>query len=70
MQAIHATSDKNMAQDSLEPNRMLSAYAWAWINFLNANVLIETGSDFPVEHPPLFLGLHASLLPYRPTYNH
>jgi len=59
MQATHATSDKNMAQDRLGPKRILGAYAWR--KLLNANVLIAAGSDFPVESPNPFFGLHAAI---------
>lgn len=59
MQATHATSDKNMAQDRLGPNRILGAYAWR--KLLNANAIIAAGSDFPVESPNPFFGLHASI---------
>ncbi|SEK36922.1 hypothetical protein SAMN05216262_101183 [Colwellia chukchiensis] len=59
MQATHATSDKNMAQDRLGPNRILGAYAWR--KLLDANAIIAAGSDFPVESPNPFYGLHASI---------
>jgi predicted amidohydrolase YtcJ len=59
MQATHATSDKNMAQDRLGPTRILGAYAWR--KLLNANAVIAAGSDFPVESPNPFYGLHASI---------
>lgn len=59
MQATHATSDKNMAQDRLGPARILGAYAWR--KLLNANAVIAAGSDFPVESPNPFYGLHASI---------
>ena len=59
MQATHATSDKNMAQDRLGPKRILGAYAWR--KLLDANVVIAAGSDFPVESPNPFFGLHASI---------
>jgi predicted amidohydrolase YtcJ len=59
MQATHATSDKNMAQDRLGKERILSAYAWR--KLLNANAVIAAGSDFPVESPNPFYGLHASI---------
>ncbi|MBA6417609.1 amidohydrolase [Colwellia sp. 6M3] len=59
MQATHATSDKNMAQDRLGPNRILGAYAWR--KLLDANAVIAAGSDFPVESPNPFFGLHASI---------
>ena len=59
MQATHATSDKNMAQDRLGEERILGAYAWR--KLLNANAVIAAGSDFPVESPNPFFGLHASV---------
>ncbi len=59
MQATHATSDKNMAQDRLGATRILGAYAWR--KLLNANAIIAAGSDFPVESPNPFFGLHASI---------
>jgi hypothetical protein len=59
MQATHATSDKNMAQDRLGKERLLGAYAWR--SLYNANVVIAAGSDFPVESPNPFFGLHASV---------
>lgn len=59
MQATHATSDKNMAQDRLGKERILGAYAWR--KLLNANAVIAAGSDFPVESPNPFYGLHASI---------
>ncbi|MGB1263477.1 MAG: amidohydrolase [Cognaticolwellia sp.] len=59
MQATHATSDKNMAQDRVGPDRILGAYAWR--KLLNAKAVIAAGSDFPVESPNPFFGLHASI---------
>lgn len=59
MQATHATSDKNMAGDRLGDDRIKGAYAWR--KLLNANAIIAAGSDFPVESPNPFFGLHASI---------
>jgi len=59
MQATHATSDKNMAEDRVGKERILGAYAWR--KLLNANAIIAAGSDFPVESPNPFFGLHASV---------
>ena len=59
MQATHATSDKNMAVDRVGEERILGAYAWR--KLLNANAVIAAGSDFPVESPNPFFGLHASV---------
>lgn len=59
MQATHATSDKNMAQARLGPTRILGAYAWRTL--LDHHTIIAGGSDFPVESPNPFYGLHASI---------
>ncbi|HBQ00070.1 MAG TPA: amidohydrolase [Gammaproteobacteria bacterium] len=59
MQATHATSDKNMAEDRLGPVRIQGAYAWR--KLLETGARIANGSDFPVEHPNPFYGLHASV---------
>ena len=59
MQATHATSDMNMAEDRLGPDRIKGAYAWR--KFLNAGVMIANGSDFPVELPNPMHGLYASV---------
>ena len=59
MQATHATSDKNMAEDRLGSVRIQGAYAWR--KLLDTGVKIANGSDFPVEHPNPFYGLHASV---------
>jgi len=59
MQATHATSDKNMAEDRLGPVRILGAYAWR--SLLEAGAVIANGSDFPVESPNPFYGLHAAI---------
>ncbi|MDT8428807.1 MAG: amidohydrolase family protein [Pseudomonadales bacterium] len=59
MQATHATSDMNMAQDRLGEVRILGAYAWR--KLLDTGVIIANGSDFPVESPNPFFGLHAAV---------
>ncbi len=59
MQATHATSDKNMAQDRLGEVRVQGAYAWR--KLIDAGALIANGSDFPVESPNPFFGLHAAI---------
>jgi predicted amidohydrolase YtcJ len=59
MQATHATSDKNMAVTRLGEKRILGAYAWR--KLLDSNTIIAAGSDFPVESPNPFYGLHASI---------
>ncbi|MGI2104337.1 amidohydrolase [Shewanella frigidimarina] len=59
IQATHATSDKNMAENRLGKARLAGAYAWR--KLLNANAVIANGSDFPIESPNPFFGLHASV---------
>ena len=59
MQSIHATSDKNMAQDRLGEVRIQGAYAWR--KLLDTGARIANGSDFPVESPNPFWGLHAAV---------
>jgi len=59
MQATHATSDKNMAVERIGEKRILGAYAWR--KLINAQAVIAAGSDFPVESPNPFFGLHSSV---------
>jgi hypothetical protein len=59
MQPTHATSDMNMAQPRVGPERIKGAYAWR--RFLRAGVRVAAGSDFPVESPNPFWGLHAAV---------
>jgi len=59
MQPIHATSDKNMAEDRVGPDRILGGYAWR--RLLDSGAVIASGSDFPVELSNPFLGLYAAV---------
>jgi predicted amidohydrolase YtcJ len=59
MQPTHATSDMNMAEDRIGPERIKGGYAWR--KLLDADVIIASGSDFPVELPDPFHGLHAAV---------
>jgi predicted amidohydrolase YtcJ len=59
MQATHATSDKNMAEDRIGPDRILGGYAWR--RLLDAGAVIANGSDFPVELSNPFHGLYAAV---------
>jgi predicted amidohydrolase YtcJ len=59
MQPTHATSDKNMAEQRIGPERMQGAYAWR--TFLAQGSRIACGSDFPVEAPNPFFGIHAAV---------
>jgi hypothetical protein len=59
MQPIHATSDMNMAEDRVGPDRIRGGYAWR--RLLDSGAVIASGSDFPVELPNPFLGLYAAV---------
>lgn len=66
MQPTHATSDGPWAPDRIGSERMEGAYAWR--RFLDLNIPIAFGSDFPVEsHDPRF-GIFASVT-RRPPEN-
>jgi predicted amidohydrolase YtcJ len=59
MQPTHATSDQNMAEQRVGHERIKSAYAWR--TFLDQGSKIACGSDFPIESPNPFEGLHAAV---------
>ncbi len=59
MQPTHATSDMNMAEDRVGPERIKGAYAWQ--KLIKAGVVVASGSDFPVELINPFHGLHAAV---------
>ena len=59
MQPTHATSDMNMAEDRVGPERILGGYAWR--RLLDAGAVIASGSDFPVELSNPFHGLYAAV---------
>jgi predicted amidohydrolase YtcJ len=59
MQPTHATSDKNMAEQRVGAERIKGAYAWR--TFLQQGSRIACGSDFPVEAPNPFFGIHAAV---------
>jgi predicted amidohydrolase YtcJ len=59
MQPTHATSDKNMAEQRVGSDRIKGAYAWR--SYLQQGSRIACGSDFPVESPNPFFGLHAAV---------
>ncbi len=59
MQPIHATSDMNMAEDRIGPERIKGGYAWR--RLLDSGAIIASGSDFPVELPNPFHGLYAAV---------
>jgi len=59
MQPTHATSDMNMAKDRIGSERLRGGYAWR--KLLDTGAVIASGSDFPVELPNPFYGLHAAV---------
>lgn len=59
MQPTHATSDMNMAQDRIGPERLKGAYAWRTL--LDQGTRIAGGSDFPVESDNPFFGLYSAV---------
>ena len=59
IQPTHATSDKNMAGDRLGEERLAGAYVWKSLR--DSGAAMAGGSDFPVEPPNPFFGLHAAV---------
>jgi len=59
IQATHATSDMNMAEDRIGPQRIKGGYAWR--RLLDSGAVLANGSDFPVELPNPFHGLYAAV---------
>jgi predicted amidohydrolase YtcJ len=59
MQATHCTSDMRWAGERLGPERLPGAYAWR--SLLATGTVIANGSDFPVEDPNPFHGIHAAV---------
>ena len=59
MQPTHATSDMNMAEQRVGPQRIKGAYAWR--TFLKQGSKVACGSDFPVESSNPFFGIHAAV---------
>jgi predicted amidohydrolase YtcJ len=59
MQPTHCTSDMPWASDRLGAERLPGAYAWRTL--LGTGTLIAGGSDFPVELPSPFHGIHAAV---------
>ena len=59
MQPTHATSDMPWAEQRLGVERLKGAYAWQ--RFIQENVPLAFGSDFPVEHVNPMLGIYAAV---------
>jgi predicted amidohydrolase YtcJ len=59
IQPTHATSDKGMAEARVGEKRLAGGYAWQTL--IKSGARIAGGSDFPVEPPNPFYGLHAGV---------
>ena len=59
IQATHATSDMNMAEDRIGPQRIKGGYAWR--RLLESGAVLANGSDFPVELANPWHGLYAAV---------
>jgi predicted amidohydrolase YtcJ len=59
MQPTHCTSDMPWADARLGAGRLAGAYAWR--SLLRTGTVIAGGSDFPVELPNPFHGIHAAV---------
>ncbi len=59
VQPTHATSDKGMAEARIGEARLAGGYAWA--SLIKSGARMAGGSDFPVEPPNPFFGLHAAI---------
>jgi predicted amidohydrolase YtcJ len=59
VQPTHCVSDMPWAPARLGPARLAGAYAWRALRAAGAR--LAGGSDFPVEDPSPFLGLHAAV---------
>jgi predicted amidohydrolase YtcJ len=59
MQPCHLLTDMRWAQDRLGPRRAATSYAW--LAFLNKNVPLAFGTDYPVEPVTPFRGLYAAV---------
>ncbi len=64
MQPTHCTSDMPWAPDRLGPERVKGAYAWR--EFLDRNLILPLGSDFPVEQVSPLFGLYAAVTRQTP----
>lgn len=59
MQPSHVLTDMRWAKDRLGPKRAATSYAW--LAFLNKNVALAFGTDYPVEPVSPFRGLFAAV---------
>ena len=59
MQPTHCTSDMPFVEDRVGTERAKGSYAWRW--FIDAQLIIPCGSDFPVESNNPLLGIYAAI---------
>jgi predicted amidohydrolase YtcJ len=59
MQPSHLLTDMAWAGDRLGPERV--KYAYAWKSFLDHNVVLAFGTDYPVESISPFRGLYSAV---------
>jgi predicted amidohydrolase YtcJ len=59
MQPSHLLTDMKWATDRLDPERI--KYAYAWKSFLDHNVVLAFGTDYPVEFINPFRGLYSAI---------
>jgi predicted amidohydrolase YtcJ len=59
MQPSHLLTDMNWAEARLGPERV--KYSYAWRSFLDHNVVLAFGTDYPVESVNPFRGLYAAI---------
>ncbi|MEM8725877.1 MAG: amidohydrolase family protein [Pseudomonadota bacterium] len=59
MQPLHQTSDREMAEARLGPDRLGGAYAWRSV--LEAGGMLAFGSDAPVEPADVFAGIAVAI---------
>lgn len=59
MQPCQLLTDMRWAQDRLGPKRAATSYAW--LAFLNKNVPLAFGTDYPIEPVDPFRGLYAAV---------
>jgi predicted amidohydrolase YtcJ len=59
MQPSHLLTDMKWAESRLGPERIKYAYAWKY--FLNNNVVLAFGTDYPVELINPFRGLYSAI---------
>jgi predicted amidohydrolase YtcJ len=59
MQPNHLLTDMNWAEQRLGPER--AKYAYAWKSFLDADVVLAFGTDYPVEPITPFRGIYCAV---------